>query len=318
MGASLVAVQEVEPFRNLELNVAMLQNSLSPICDQFISFIEDANSNGVSVGMRERALRLYDDYFGLWFPLGVLVGISVIGLLVLSGSGNSFADWANSYQTLIGAVVAVVAALLTILSTHKSTQSQIRESRRTYENRRAEKLRASRALLPFALTELVQFCETTSGELSAALPGHQQLDQPQSGDIFVLSTGSFKAAQFPEDVLERIQDVIESAPDDIARELGALLTCIQIYTSRLRSLEEQSTRSIAAVKTSYQVIRIMINICELHAQASRCFEYGRFKSNSIAGEPISQAEIRSSAMLMHLNADDEMFSKLVAESFSRP
>lgn len=235
------------------------------------------------------------------------MGISITAIIFTSPQAISFQEWLRDYQTLVGAVLAISAAWFTV----KAARLQVDHLSSLEETKNSDKLRAARSILPFALTKLVQYCETTSSELSDLLYSHEQMDQPQSGGVFVLSARTFKAAQLPEDVLERIQYVIECAPDDIARALGALLTNIQIYTSRLESLEEQSTRSVAAVNTSYGVIRMMINICELHSQASRCFEYGRFKSDSIAGEPISQTEIRSSAMSMRLNADDEMCTRTV-------
>lgn len=255
-----------------------------------------------------------DDEFDLWFPLGGLAGAVIVMLVVSACSVSEPSKYIYEYQTLISAAVALFAALQTVRATVQSTQTQIKSALDVAEKRRTERHNAARALLTFGLTELVQYCKASVIELLGML-GNEAMSPHRCFDpIIVISGETFVAQHLPVTVLDRIRDVIETAPPDIAEAISILLIETQVYSSRIQGLQKEIE---SRRPTPYELRNYILDICQLHARSCRYYDYGRFKSEIVSGNTISQSEMFSSARLLNVDVDNTEFSRMIEEIFPK-
>lgn len=210
------------------------------------------------------------------------------------------------FQTLITGILAVGIGALTIRAMNATTDRQIVHLRDVEEEKRIELLRAARAMLPFALSEIVQYSAAAASELKSLLQTNINACVMPRDSILILQTGTFTAPDFPISSLRGIKDVIEVAPSKIARELVTLLTRSQVCNSRLKGLQAQSAKSISSI-TDCIVEGYAIDVAELHAWASRFYRYGRLKDDHVLVGPMTSDEVIASARLIEWNADDRDF-----------
>lgn len=265
-----------------------------------------------------------DDYFELWLPMGVVLGASCFGTALTFFGSEGTNEWIYRYQSLVGAIVAVFTGSWVVLATVKASNRQIETSQKATNDqiqsalsvereRRADRLRGARAVLPFALTEIVDYCETAAAELASLRD--QDANNPKDKSITVLISGSFTAPRYPAAVLQRITDVIESAPNEAASSLGELLVAIQICHSTLKGLEERLPDP-GAVLTKRHLNTYIMQICALYARASRCFPFGRFACETISNSPLDQSEVYSSANILLLQSPDDDLMYLIEKNLS--
>ena len=265
-----------------------------------------------------------DDYIDLWGPMGFVLGASIVGACFMYVGTLPATEWIYRYQTLIGAVIAVLTASWAVVATVKASNRQIeaviqttnehiRSIQKLEDTRRADKLRARRAVLPFALTEIIEYCEQASSDL-VSLQDQSRRDLLQ-GSLSILVTGNFKAPAVPLEALARITSVVEYASEEVSGELGALLVAMQICDARLRTLEDRIPHPESAV-TRRSLKRHIVDVCALHARASRCFSYGRFENETIVHRSLDESEIFQSLYLLCFDSLDEEINELLHKEYS--
>lgn len=266
-----------------------------------------------------------DDLFDLWFPLGVLLGIALTALASLGAGAENFSKFVIDYQIIIGAVIAIFTASWTIRAHMKSsnheistaietTGQQIRASQQIEEARREERLRAARAMLPFALTEIVAFSESTVQDLAALLQPYPSNNNSDTL-VFMTSGPSFTLKQVPTGALDRIRDLIETSPPRIAVDLGSLLSNVQIFASRLGAMQKWNGSGFADEKKELTVLARIIDMFELYVQANRFFDYGRLKTENVRLGPVRLSEVLAAASDMALIVRDSRTDTLIRERF---
>jgi hypothetical protein len=266
-----------------------------------------------------------DDYFSLWVPLSVLFGVTLAGLAMLFAGAQSSAEFVSDYQILIGAGVAILSAFWTIKAHIKTSNDeievalrtaseQIRSSQLIEESRREEKLRAARAMLPFALTEISTFCDNTIADLSELMK--PMATDPIADSLVRFTAGPrFQMRPLPVSALDRMRELIENSPRDIAIEMGRLLSNMQIYTSRLSDIESWNQSGFSGEGKSQVMLDRAIEVFELCAQINRFFDYGRFRSEVVRTGPTDRSEIISIAKINKTKLNCEKLDILIQRRF---
>jgi hypothetical protein len=266
-----------------------------------------------------------DDYFAIWFPFGVLLGASFSGLAMLYAGTSNLTKFLTDYQIMIGVVIAMGTAVWTIKSHIKTSKDeievalrtaseQIRASQLIEESRREEKLRAARAMLPFALTEIIAFCQGTVADLSALLVPVRT--GRESKILVVMSAGpTFTRRPVPISALDRMRDLIEAAPREIAAEMGRLLSNVQIYNSRLSDVEKWNESGFSGEGKHLAILERVADLFELYAQANRFFDYGRLKTDSVKLGATEHSEVLGIESAVMLIRDHEKLEVITRKHF---
>lgn len=217
----------------------------------------------------------------LWFAMGLVFGaVSALQFAAVVGL-QDVSKWVETYQTLVSALTALFAAFIAVLA------ALWVESRK-----REDKLRASRAMLPFALSELTDYTTLTVKRLKAVLP-------EVSGNALELQivTDAFDPVDLPRGSLEKLQEVIEVAPLSLTTELANLIARFQVFHSRLEEARVKSEirhSSFVAVET---VRRRIVEHLELQARVARLFDFARFLKDDVTRGPITAKELLATARL---------------------
>ncbi|MEI7599495.1 MAG: hypothetical protein WCJ41_09245 [Aestuariivirga sp.] len=234
----------------------------------------------------------------LWFALGLALGAVSAFQLVAIGGQNNPSEWVDHYQALIGALIAVLAAAITV-SAALWTESRRREDR----------LRSTRAMLPFSLSELTEYSQLTVMRLRSVLPpvtGSDLNDQ--------IVTDPFDPAEFPHNSLEKIQEVIEVAPLRLTRGLAELISKFQVYHSRLDDAKVDAKIRFSSFVSVETVRRCIVEHLELQARVARCYEFARFLADDIRQGPITYPELMRAAQLNKIFDDDELELRIAEHS----
>jgi hypothetical protein len=222
-------------------------------------------------------MRIRFDDAMLWISYGFLLGVAVTGLLVLFPLMSDYQDFLKNYQTLVGSILALLGALLTVLI----IAIQIVQSQDADEQRRRDRLRAARSVLPFALSQISQYAEDCIEAILPLLPTNDQaegfVNQPPNPVI---------APKLPEDALPILKECIESSEPEAAKALSEIATMLQIRNSRFHALLIKIPEKIVStmhisVLSSYDVRRRIIDFIELQAKTSKLFDYARGKSEHV-------------------------------------
>lgn len=270
-------------------------------------------------------MRRSDDLFDLWFPLGVLLGIAITSLILLGVGAGNFSKLVGDYQIIIGSVIAILTAFWTVRAQMKSsnheistvietTAQQIYASQKMEELRRGEKLRAARVMLPFALTEIVAYAEGTVQDLAALLQPLPSIND-SSSIIFITAGHRFDLRPVPLRALDRIRDLIETSPPEVAVELGMLLSNVQIFAVRLGEIQKWNESGFSGENKELAILARVIDMFELYVQANRFFDYGRLKTDVVQIGPARQSEILGAASEMALVMSDPRTEKLIQIRF---
>lgn len=216
--------------------------------------------------------------FLYWHAMGLLLGAISALQFVATAKAYMIPNWLERYQTLIGAVFAVLAAVLTVASTLWVA-----------EERRRQRLQSARALLPFALTSLIRYCRETIHDLLAVLPVRET---EFSGDAL---RGAFVAAPLPEQAFANIAIIIELGSSEISQELSELLSRAQRFAARLEEVDSSSRTKFADQVTPHDVRCKIVDHLDLFARTQRYFDYARFRSDVIPTGPVTKFEMANVA-----------------------
>lgn len=154
--------------------------------------------------------------------------------------------WVYDWQTLIGALFATGAAIITVIVMHQ----QNLEARQREAEASQRKALAARARMPNALRDLIDFCEQCASKIvneDSKLP-----DEPIAA-------------------LEDLKLAIEFIDLDKAEQLFDLLSHYQVVTSRF----DDYIRSWSATG--------LYDVAKLHYYTSRLFSYARGRESSYEG-----------------------------------
>lgn len=218
---------------------------------------------------------IFDDA-ALWSLFGFLLGAAGIGLLVMFPMLESYIDFIKNYQSLIGALLALGGALLTVII----IAIQIQSAQQAEVQRKHDKLRAAKAVLPLALAEISEYAKTN---LQILLPLLPLLDDKDGIPQYPSSQLQF--VDIPTGTLQILRDCIEASGAENGEALSELPAKMQIFSSRSQSLSAKMFHRIEEIHRSildtFQIRRMIMDFLHLYVLAGKYYDYGRGKTNYI-------------------------------------
>ena len=164
---------------------------------------------------------------------------------------------AYDWQTLIAALLALAGAWLTV----KKIGDQIRQTEQLADSARSRQERATKAVLPLALSELSRYAQDC-----ILLVNRFITEQRSTG---LLTT---EAPRAPADVIRVLQDSVRYSGADVASQIAVLLGKIQVQQARLGNLcAHYRTEEI----TEHAGVDAIIDAADVYARTGALFDYAR-------------------------------------------
>jgi low affinity Fe/Cu permease len=237
--------------------------------------------------MSEFQIRATSIAFALLFiAVGLVIGIALADATPILG-------FVETWQTLIGAVVALFAALMTIQvirqqisSADARSREQAQEQKIRVEDSRRRKSLAARALLPVDLSEAISYAEDCSRLITEAIGVFHSLSSPPVG---------LACPALPERIISNMQELIEHLPDSDAQALADMMGCYQVQRSRISGEFNEWNRGPTTgrmkVYTLNNIEFLMLETIKLHLLAENIFEFARRKVDTIPSPEIDMVSI---------------------------
>lgn len=190
-------------------------------------------------------------------------------------------SWLYRWQTLIGAVVALIAAGIGAWFIKR----QIETTERLENEKRIMRQRSIRAVLPLSLSELCDYAMRCSEKLTFLhrACGDQLLDRHADIDR------TFPA--LPAGLATVFKEFIECSPENEARPLIEILSKLQVQSARFREIELNPENAPLVLKDNIE--DYIIENAELYARAEAVFDYARFRSDRCDLADVSGAALRA-------------------------
>jgi hypothetical protein len=204
----------------------------------------------------------------------------------------------DKWQTLITGLLALLAAIPTIILLHK----QINVSERHERTRRKTTEAASRAVLPLTLSTIIDYAEQSSNTLHT-------LYQNREGEVIPERVRAIDIPIVPESAIDSLQSMIEASTNpEIAKVIAKIIGKIQIQNSRIRSVihQEQAIRpDHIMLVTAKNIEGYVIDSAIIRTLAESLFAYARFESE--APEEVNWDNVSRSLRLLnwveHIHTD---------------
>jgi hypothetical protein len=237
-----------------------------------------------------------------WFPIALILAVLLtVWLGILGPLPNGVAGWLQQWQTLVSAMVALIAAYIAFRNTSRSLQ----HAERLERHRRSRKHVALRARLSLALAQIMDY--TTIRALAQRADMHtcdgetlpETLPEPVSESI---------AEGLPSEALITLAEFIEYSETVDVSTLESTIALIQIFDSRLHSLVSSNRYplSVRIVPQAELEARI-IDAASIYAGAASAFEYARRQRTELP-HAVSWDNVK--AALRNMNFWDEQYSRL--------
>jgi hypothetical protein len=173
-------------------------------------------------------------------------------------------EWLDKWQTLLAGVLALIGAMWTVYYIHR----QIKQVDELEKARRSKEELAARAVLPLALSQLVQY----ASECLRVIKDRSVQPGMLPGDPLDENAG---LPTVQRDIIGTLQACVRYADNTVVGQISTLLAAIQVQQARLRELIIRSARRPDRRIPRFEAIGAMIDAAEIHAKASALFEYGR-------------------------------------------
>lgn len=204
-------------------------------------------------------------------------------------------EYAQEWQTLIGALLALVAAYFTIRAMRSTTDKQLQAQKDEAKQQRERRLLACLAVMPADLSAIVQYakdCAERSLTIRAAVAARAE-DREQ-----------LECPLLPERVIANLQMLIEHLDEDNAKAVADILPCYQVQRARLTDLIDTYNRPIRNgteyLLGEHNVEFTFEQTLELHLRATTAFDFARRKTDQIPVPPYTRETVANSLALLHL------------------
>jgi hypothetical protein len=226
------------------------------------------------------------------YALGAMTMLAVWLLVVLPMvySTPGFLTLLQSWQTLISAMVALVAAGVAYWNTNRL----VRQAEELEAVRRSRKHAALRAVLPLALSKVVDYAEGSAHRLQDLLQKCADESLPRGA-----ATPEHHLKPLPSDTLQTLRDFIEYSDQLNVAVLESTLAWIQIHEARVRDLVEPPPGRIT---TRTSIESSIVDAATIYAGAAVTFDYARRRGAGLPGS-LSWDAVRSGLSNMQLWED---------------
>lgn len=203
------------------------------------------------------------------YLIGLGIGICMWNVV----SERTLYDW----QTLIGAGAALLAAIIGAFF----IQRQISAAWKIEEEKRRRKVLATRAVLPVALSALVEYClacgktleflfwEKHSAELRRAAGADEESEEAAPPAVPAAAAKPLLFPNVPPELIPLFKDYIEHAPESQTLALRTIIRELQVLSANLRD-EDAIGEELSLNMLSYAA-----RAAVLHARAEKLFPYAR-------------------------------------------
>lgn len=197
----------------------------------------------------------------MMFTVLLAVWLGILGPLPAGVS-----NWINYWQNIIAAGIAIGAAALTY---HSATR-QLKQNDRQECNRRSKKRASVRAMLPLALSQIIEYTEKSAFALIDLLGLCQGQSFPRNSPIKNLPQA------LPHETLNVLAEFIEYSDDIDASLVEAMVAWVQIHDARVRGLiRDNQDPAGTAVIVRLNIEGSIIDAASIYAAAAALFDYGR-------------------------------------------
>ena len=227
-------------------------------------------------------------------------------------SSRPFCERLKDWQTLIGAGLALVVAVATILTMWSTTNKQLKAQKNEAKKQRERRRLACRAVMPADLSTIVQYAEGCAElalkirEIVNTRAERQELECPL----------------LPERVIANLQMLIEQLEEENANAVAELLSCYQVQRARLNGLIETYNHpdrfGTWRLLTIDNVDFTFEQTLELHLRATTAFDFARRKTDQIPVPRYAQETVENSLAALHLaNVLPDEYIVLLLRIYSR-
>lgn len=231
-----------------------------------------------------------------WFPVAlILIALFASWLSIFGPISNGFGAWLHDWQTLVAALVAIVAAGVAF---HNTTRS-LNQAEELEKRRRSRKLAAIRAVLPLALAKITEYAARSARNLDRLVEVCVGRELPPNSAQESLIT------PLPSETLKALTEFIEYS-DEIDISIAELTVgLIQIHDARIRDLidaNRDQTGQRGVAKES--IMGCVIDAASIYAAASAMFGYARQFQNHLP-TTVSWEYVNELILFMPLDQDYE-------------
>ncbi|MDB5437843.1 MAG: hypothetical protein JWM33_270 [Caulobacteraceae bacterium] len=222
-----------------------------------------------------------------WKPCGIDFGCYITAAY----------DW----QTLIGAIVAVAAALIAMWAVRK----QLRHSDRQEQHRLGARDRAVRAIMPWALSAVVDYADRTAGALMSLHDAQREWQKAQTGIETQPAKPRLEVTAPPPDLLPVFERLIEATQSAAVTErLADIVAEMQVLEARLRD----------DGKMTLNPKGLILGALGLRAAATTLFQFARREKSE--PDALTWSWVRNAAQLNPATRDREWLSSMIDEAES--
>ncbi|MEZ5981727.1 MAG: hypothetical protein R3C54_05400 [Parvularculaceae bacterium] len=209
-------------------------------------------------------------------------------------------EWAHQEQALIAGLLALLGAWLTVWQIRK----QIAVQQAQWEYEKAQRQKSSRARLPLALSEIVDYCLNSYSICRQMFCRYE--DYKKNGLI------PPTLARLPSHALEVLAEgVRDTQHEDVSAALIEILSEIQSVSVRVRNSVDTvtSNRTLININNREAFALRAVELEELRARTEGLFEYARFEREDV--RPL-RGKVEALKTYKFGNVEDE-FRQQVAE-----
>ncbi|WP_273071632.1 hypothetical protein [Alteromonas australica] len=214
------------------------------------------------------------------------ISFMLIGPLFVNFSWAYLQDVWERWQSLNVGILAFLSSILVYKATrYNSEQNRLRQ------------FKASKSMLPDALSELIQYMESAAISLDILWQAHQFEAIPSDKDFKVAYSS------LPTTPREALKECISLADDDVADHLIRILTILQIFDTRLIDMCEAYSGKDARPPLPDNVFAAMIILAKLHILIRGTFDFARSRS-PFTPIPLTQKDYSDSYALLKLDVSE--------------
>lgn len=189
----------------------------------------------------------------------------------------------QKWQMLVGAGVALLAAVIAFFNTTRS----LTHAGRLEATRRSRKHAAIRAMLPLALSEILDYAHQSAHRLNGLIASCQN-------DVLPAMTASADVIQpIPAETLQTLAEFIEYSDTVDVRVIEATVALVQIHDARVRGLVEANRDpSRTHIVRQEEIEARVVNAASIYAGAACVFDYARRRQDRVPLD-VSWDDVRS-------------------------
>lgn len=247
--------------------------------------------------------------YGAWY--GLSEPMCVIGVATDAITGDKrtwcFEFWLNRYQTGIAAILALLAAGVSVYF----LRQQIAQDRLHEEERYAREHAAARAVLQLTLADVCEYAKRSVLLQSDVI---RQFDKPEDDDR---DWSWLKTLDVPAQPIDQLRQFIASTEAKNSAIVSDLIQKLQVHEGRTRTDIEQlkNPQNGGFIVIRPHVIEHILDATEIYARAAMLFDYARRRTEAFPGPPQLRNMSNAAFNISPVLTDNREFVALLERRF---